>query len=381
MPWGSGKHLQSGKYIIEHELGEGGFGITYRARGNNERCFVIKTLNDSMQRRSDFDKFQQDFLNEAIKLAKCSHPHIVRIDEVINEDSLWCIVMEYIDGENLAHWVETRGALPESEALRYIQQVGEALTVVHNNCLLHRDIKPQNIMIRSSTSEAVLIDFGIAREFTQNLMQTHTQILTDGFAPIEQYDKRAKRGAYTDVYALAATLYSLLTGEVPTMAPLRAIGTLLEEPKKINSRISDRVNRAILRGMEIKPEDRPQSMQEWLTLLESSNKVCTSPPHIVGTWYGEFGSGKATLSITYQSNDSFNGILIHEHWWNGTAKVVINGHFNSESRTVTIQEIETISGYWRLGENQGTLSSDAKQLSGTGKDTKGSYIWSLKKVD
>ena len=268
MDWLSGQQLQGGKYVIEQELGKGGFGITYRAKDNNGRLVVIKTLNEQVQHRPDFAKFQQDFLNEAIKLAKCSHPHIVRMDEVIHEDVLWCMVMEYIDGEDLASRVENQGVLSEAEALRYIQQIGEALIVVHNNGLLHRDIKPQNIMLRSGKSEAVLIDFGIAREFSPNLTQTHTEFLSLGFAPIEQYDQRAKRGAYTDVYALAATLYSVLTGEVPTMSPIRAIGTQLMEPKQINSRISDRVNQAILKGMEVKPENRPQSVQEWLKLLD-----------------------------------------------------------------------------------------------------------------
>ncbi|MGI2902503.1 serine/threonine protein kinase [Tolypothrix sp. VBCCA 56010] len=129
----------------------------------------------------------------------------MRIDEVIQEGALWCMVMEYIDGEDLASLVENQGALSEAQALRYIQQIGEALIVVHNNGLLHRDIKPQNIMLRSGNSQAVLIDFGIAREFSPNLTKTHTQILSDGFAPIEQYDKRAKRGAYSDVYASSAT--------------------------------------------------------------------------------------------------------------------------------------------------------------------------------
>jgi serine/threonine protein kinase len=269
MAWTSGQKLQDGNYTIEQELGEGGFGITYRARDNNGRKVVIKTLNNTVQRRPDFAKFQQDFLNEALRLARCSHPHIVRVDEVIQEGQLWCMVMEYIDGEDLANWVVKRGVLPEAEALRYIQQIGEALTVVHNNGLLHRDIKPHNIMLRSGKSEAVLIDFGIAREFTQNLTQTHTQYVTDCFAPIEQYDKRSKRGAYTDVYALAATLYLLLTGEVPTIAPLRAIGTPLESPKQINPGISDRMNQAILVGLEVKAENRPQSMQEWLALLDT----------------------------------------------------------------------------------------------------------------
>ncbi len=381
MAWASGQRLQGGKYTVEQELGEGGFGITYRARDNNGRKVVIKTLNDNVQRRSDFAKFQQDFLNEALRLARCSHPHIVRVDEVIQEGQLWCMVMEYIDGEDLASRIENKGALQEAEALRYIQQIAEALAVVHNNGLLHRDVKPQNIMLRSGKSEAVLIDFGIAREFTPNLTQTHTQMFADGFAPIEQYDKRAKRGAFTDVYALAATLYSLLTGEVPTLSPLRAIGTLLQPPQQINSSISDRVNHAILKGMEVKPKDRPQTIQEWLALLQIDNDDCASPLQIVGTWSGEFGSGKATLSITHQFNDSFKGILIYEHWWNGTAKVAINGNIEPTSNEVIIRELEVISGYWRLGENQGTLSSDGRRLFGSGKDRKDLYKWSFQRLD
>jgi serine/threonine protein kinase len=86
MAWASGQKLQGGKYTIEQELGEGGFGITYRARDNNGQKVVIKTLNETVQRRADFAKFQQDFLNEALRLARCSHPHIVRVDEVIQEE-------------------------------------------------------------------------------------------------------------------------------------------------------------------------------------------------------------------------------------------------------------------------------------------------------
>lgn len=278
MVWASGQKLQSEKYTIEERIGEGGFGVTYRARDNSGRHVVIKTLNDSVQRRSDFTKFQQDFLNEAIKLAKCNHPHVVRIHEVIQEENLWCMVMEYIDGGDLGIKVESQGVLSEVEALRYIQQIGDALIVVHNQGLLHRDIKPQNIMLRSGISEGVLIDFGIAREFSPNLTKTHTQMLADGFAPIEQYDRRAKRGVYTDVYGLAATLYSLLTGEVPTTAALRVISTPLVEPKEINSSISDVVNQAILKGMEVKPESRPQSIQEWLRLLGIKTASIISTP-------------------------------------------------------------------------------------------------------
>lgn len=267
MAWGKGQKLQQGKYVIEKRLGEGGFGITYLAKDKRSNAIVIKTLNEWLQRRRDFAKFQQDFLNEAMRLAKYRHPHIVRVDEVFQEGELWCMVMEYIEGEDLGNRVWSGGGLSESEALRYINQIGEALTYVHNNGLLHRDVQPRNIMVRKSDSEAVLIDFGIAREFTPNITQTQTEFACAGFAPIEQYDWRAKRGAYTDVYALAATLYSLLTTEVPTPAPIRAFGDRLEPPKHLNSDISDRVNEAILKGMALKPEHRPQSVKDWLALL------------------------------------------------------------------------------------------------------------------
>lgn len=170
-------------------------------RDNNGRYVVIKTLNDTVQKRSNFTKFQQDFLNEALRLAKCSHPHTVQIYEV-KEGALWCMVMEYIDGEDLFSRVENQGTLPEAEALRYIQQIGEALTVVHSNDLLHRDVKPDNIMVRFGKSEAVLIDFGIARNFVFDQTKKHTEYVTHGYGPIEQYEQLAKRGPYTDIYAL-----------------------------------------------------------------------------------------------------------------------------------------------------------------------------------
>lgn len=385
MSWAIGQRLQSGKYTIEQELGQGGFGITYLARDNNGRQVTIKTLNDKVQRRSDFAKFQQDFLNEALRLARCSHPHIVRINEVIQEDALWGIVMEYIDGENLASRVENQGALTESEALCYIKQIGEALIVVHDNGLLHRDVKPQNIMLRSANSEAVLIDFGIAREFTPNMTQTHTQMIADGFAPMEQYDRRAKRGAYTDVYAISATLYSLLTGEVPSHTLLIAAGTPLEPPKRINPKISNRVNQAILKGMEVKAENRPQSVQEWLALLDAGtsvdvNNISVAPPFsMIGTWAGRFSSSKATLVVTRQSGKSFDGFLIYQHWLN-PARIKFTGNLDFEKRTLTIKETSRISGIWRLGGNQGTLSSDGNKITGTGQDRIEVYTWEFIKV-
>ena len=268
MGWLSGQQLQNGKYTIEKKLGEGGFGITYLAKDKKENLVVIKTLLKEPDPDSDdFDKFLQDFINEAIKLAKCSHhPHIVKVYECIKEGDIWGMVMEYIEGEELGNL----GILSESQALEYIQQIGEALTVVHQNGILHRDVTPKNILVRNNKSEAVLIDFGIARDFTPNLIQTHTTYKTPFYAPPEQYNPRAKRGPFMDVYSLAATLYKLLTGKEPEASVSRAVGCPLAEPKEINSNISDRVNKAILKGLELQSENRPQSVQDWLELLKVS---------------------------------------------------------------------------------------------------------------
>ena len=292
MVWQAGQKLQHGKYTIEKELGQGGFGITYLVKDKQGNQLVVKTLNDYLRRQLDFAKFEQDFLNEALRLAKFRHPHIVRVDEVIQEGDRWCMVMEYIDGEDLAHRVWQQGVLSESEALRYMQQLGEALTMIHNHGLLHRDLKPLNIMVRKNLLDAVLIDFGIAREFSPNLTQTHTQSLSDGFAPIEQYDWRAKRGAYTDVYALAATLYALLTGAMPIPSPVRAFGTRLEPPQQLNSKISDRVNQAILQGMAMKPEKRPQSVLEWLAMLGNNQVLPGLSPADYDKLRGLLAAGK-----------------------------------------------------------------------------------------
>jgi serine/threonine protein kinase len=274
MVWVPGQTIQNGKYTIEHQPGAGGFGITYLATTQTGQQVVIKTPNDFVNHHAHAAKLQQDFLNEALRLALCRHPHVVQVKELIREGMLDGMVMEYIEGQSLLDRLAHQGKLPETVALNYIRQIGAALTVVHQQGLLHRDIKPENIMVRSHIDQAVLIDFGIAREFMPNLTQTQTQMLTHGYAPIEQYDRHAKRGAYTDVYALAVTLYVLLTGQRPLESQSRALEMFryrtdpLLPVKQLNPGVSDRTNQAIWKGMAIEPHDPPQTMLERLRLLE-----------------------------------------------------------------------------------------------------------------
>jgi serine/threonine protein kinase len=262
------------KYILEQTLGEGGFGITYLAKYKEGKYLAIKTLNQKVQSHRDYHKFKDDFYNEALALARCNHPHIVRVIKIIHKQELPCIVMEYINGKNIAEIIENRGTpLSEIEAIRYIKQVAEALIEVHSKGWLHRDVKPQNIIIRQQEMTAVLIDFGIARPFLHNIDGSLTAIVTPGYAPLEQYDPDGNQGCHSDVYALAATLYYALTGIKPIDAKnrFRTEQDILPPPIKIKPNISDAVNQAILKGMEQHPQLRPQSMQEWLNLLSNTD--------------------------------------------------------------------------------------------------------------
>ncbi|MDJ0734849.1 MAG: protein kinase [Nostocaceae cyanobacterium] len=269
--WKSGQTIDNGRFTIEKVLGGGDFGVTYSAREQcNGKLVVIKTLNHLQQVQADFQQRQVKFVNEAVRLAKCSHPHIVQVYEVIEEGGLWGMVMEYINGTDLAVYLEKQGKLSESEALRYVQQVGQALEYVHRKGFLHRDVKPSNIILRRSTKEAVLIDFWLNREFTVDRTRSTINVNTEGYAAIEQYEKQGNFGAYTDVYALAATLYSLLTGKVAIPANFRKYAQL-RPPKQFNPNISDRVNNAILEGMELEPQDRPQTVRKWLGMLNLQN--------------------------------------------------------------------------------------------------------------
>jgi serine/threonine protein kinase len=290
MVWNQGQQLFGGRYIIEKTLGEGGIGITYLAQNRRKELRVIKTLREQILNHPAWitkqDKLRQDFRDEALRLALCHHPHIVQVENVFDDDNLPCMVMEYIQGEDLAEIITQVGALPEAEALEYIQQIGDALTLVHEKGLLHRDLKPSNIMIRAGKREAVLIDFGIARQFIPGGVQQHTQNFTPGYAPPEQYLPVEERGEYIDVYALATTLYTLLTGELPMPAPARLQNFTLQPPKDFNPHVSDKVNAAVMKGLALNYKFRPQSVAEWLDLLGTGIKSqpVTSHPHTPPSW-------------------------------------------------------------------------------------------------
>jgi len=226
-------------------------------------------------------RLKQDFRNEAFRLALCRHPHIVEVENIFDEDDLPFIAMEYIRGEALKDWI----TLPEDEALLYIRQIGDALTLMHERGLLHRDVKPSNIIIRKGKKQAVLIDFGLARQIILGEIQRKvesrgvsdvalTASSSYSYAPPEQYIPDAELGEYTDVYALAGTLYALLTGHSPISAPDRLQNNIsLKSPQEINANISNSVNNGIMRGTALNYKFRPQSVHEWLELVDPKLEI------------------------------------------------------------------------------------------------------------
>jgi serine/threonine protein kinase len=300
MVWLAEQNLHGDRYTIERILGGGCFGITYLARDSKNNRVAIKTLSDELLNElspPEIDRLQEKLLQEAVKLTKCRHSHIVRVKEPFFEGEQVCIVMEYVDGEDLAHRAQKR--LSEKEALGYIRQIGGALEAIHEAGVVHRDVKPANIVARGGKQNAVLIDFGFARGFNSPLTTVNPSN-ADGFDALETYQLNSHLGAATDVYSLAATLYFLLTGKEPPKAIDLSVGKAkLIPPKDINPEVSDRVNQAILEGMMPAPEKRPQSVEQWLALVGVRRAKVAMPWHNwnLTTWLAVIGTIVALLAV------------------------------------------------------------------------------------
>jgi serine/threonine-protein kinase len=265
--------LQQGKYQINATLGRGGFGITYRATHTQlNQTVVLKTLNESLRQHPASAQFQQQFIAEAQRLSRCQHSNIVRIIDFFEEAGQSFIAMDYIPGKTLAQIVETDQPLPEAQALHYIRQIASAVSTVHHSGLLHGDIKPENMIRRDDSHLVMLIDFGIARDFTAGTKQTHNNLLSPGYAPIEQYLYDGKCTPATDVYAIAATLYYLLSGVPPVAAPLRD-RIPLTCLRQFQPNLSPQIEQAILHGLETDPDNRPQTVENWLTMLQETDRL------------------------------------------------------------------------------------------------------------
>ena len=279
--------LQEGKYKIEKVLGQGGFGITYLANQELlERKVCIKEFffKDSCSRNSRgkvtlgtignkdlVERFLNKFIKEARTISKLEHPNIIRILDIFMENGTAYYVMDYIEGSSLEGIVKKCGFLPETEAINYIKQIANALDYIHKLRINHLDVKPANIMIRKKDKKAVLIDFGVSKQYDFNGEQTSSTPvgISYGYAPIEQYRPGgvSEFSPQTDIYSLGATLYRLVVGNVPP----QAVDLLMDDDLPEIETVSKDVALVIRKSMQVKRQSRPQNISEFINLLSLNN--------------------------------------------------------------------------------------------------------------
>ena len=279
----TGAKLAAGRYSIGRVLGQGGFGITYQGADTTmKRIVAIKELFPSGSTRDnttvvppasldeqDFALSKAAFVQEVSTLAKFNHEGIVRVYDTFEDNGTAYLVMEFLQGETLSKRINKWGPLSGETALEIAVKLCEALQVVHDAGLLHRDIKPPNIFF-TEDGRVMLIDFGSARQFHSDKTSKHTQFLTPGYAPLEQYASEAKFGPYTDIYALGATLYNALTGHPPPNANDRIMG---KELPPLPSNTPSQLANVIEQSLKVKIKERPQNMEEFIQLLQEQEEV------------------------------------------------------------------------------------------------------------
>jgi len=282
-----GTLLQRGKYRIVQALGQGGFGITYEAEQLNlGRKVAIKEffMKDCCERAVGsskmvvptqsnvnlVEKFKSKFIREAKLIASFDNPHIVRVLDVFEENDTAYYVMEMLYGGSLAEIVKNEGPLSESVAEKYIRQVADALSFIHARKTVHLDVKPSNILLNDK-DQAVLIDFGISKHYDEVGEQTSTTPIgySPGYAPLEQnrVGDVSQFTPATDIYALGATLYFLITGQPPLDASI-----INEEGLSKPDGVSSRIWNIIKTVMSPRRKDRPQSISAFLSILDNEDE-------------------------------------------------------------------------------------------------------------
>ena len=282
----------NGRYLTGRVLGQGGFGITYLAYDTQLQAKVaVKEYMPSElaarmgttvsvfagSKTEDFTYGVERFQEEARTLAKfIGHPNIAGVSSCFDENNTSYFVMDYIEGISFKSYIANAGgSVSVDEALNVMIPVLRALTAVHAEGFIHRDVTPDNIYI-SRDGNVKLLDFGSARYSIGDKSKSLDVILKVGYAPKEQYIRRGRQGPYTDVYSCAACLYGALTGVLPPESLDRLEQDELVPVSQVLPDIPEWLDRAILKGLAVQPEDRFQSAAEFLDAVE--NQIVVEVP-------------------------------------------------------------------------------------------------------
>lgn len=302
------------RYVIKEVLGAGGFGVTYKAYDNLNHfvCAIKEYLprdvsirENTLRVRPASDKWKDEFehgrirfIEEADTLRKLSgYKSIVRITDYFDANNTSYFVMEYIDGVNLNKLRKTLGGqIPYKEAMDIIFQVCDGLERLHIKAgIFHRDISPENIMV-SEDGQVKLVDFGNARNLS--MQKGFSIVLKQGFAPIEQYSTSGIQGTYTDVYALAGTLYYILTGKMIPNAPERQQdGTDYVPLKNMGIGVPDKVSDAVDAALRLNQYERTQTVGEFKTALQAGEKEALLSKEIASEHLSVAENGKPYFEI------------------------------------------------------------------------------------
>ncbi len=258
-----------GNYVLHSMIAEGGMGAVYRARHRNGGEIVAVKIIPKETARNPLlvKRFEQEFRAASL----IDHPNVVKAIEYCGSGPTPFLVMEYVEGESLGEKIEANGALPEELAITIITQVCDGLHRAHKQGLIHRDVKPDNILV-TSENIAKLTDLGLVKDIEGelNLTKTGKGLGTPHFMSPEQFRNAKYADVRCDVYSVGATLYMMVTGIIPfsNTSPLecwmRKTKNELAAPKSLNRALSDRVDFAIRRAMAPNPADRPSSCREFM---------------------------------------------------------------------------------------------------------------------
>jgi len=342
-----GHRLHHDKYQLLNVLGEGGFSLTYRGawktevQGNlgkvpafvpvcikeyffkdyclrNPQTFFVETNSETG--KEIFEKNKEKIIKEARILAEIHHPNVVNVLEVFKQNNTVYIVMEFISGHSLKQEVEQNGVFTEEKLKKIIFKVGQALDHIHEKNILHLDIKPSNILMDKNNNPK-LIDFGISKKYDlSNAQETSTTLLaaSKGYASIEQYDSEGIQvfSPRPDIYSLGATMYFLITGQVPTESIFRSTKGL-QNPRDLNPAITEKMEKVILKAMALNASDRYQSVMEMLLDLGFNPETDKIDPATVNLpEYPEFKSkvNVEPYDVDAEDETMIRSIGVADHW-------------------------------------------------------------------